>query len=105
MDKVHPNDDAQNDLCLLCIVKFPQRRAPEAHEERTYGSQGAGGDDQLRRSGWNERAAGDTCGGDACRAGCKLSQFTRICKGPGLRVMFSGIKICVSSSMPIGPYP
>jgi hypothetical protein len=35
----------------------------------------------------------------------KLSQFTKICKSPRLTVMFSGIKSCVSSSMPIRPYP
>jgi hypothetical protein len=35
----------------------------------------------------------------------ELSQFTKICKSPKLTVMFSGIKICVSSSMPIRPYP
>jgi hypothetical protein len=35
----------------------------------------------------------------------KLSQFTKIYKSPRLTVMFSGIKICVSSSMPIHPYP
>jgi hypothetical protein len=34
----------------------------------------------------------------------KLSQFTKICKSPRLTVMFSGIKIRVSSSMPIRPY-
>jgi hypothetical protein len=35
----------------------------------------------------------------------KLFQFTKIYKSPRLTVMFSGIKICVSSSMPIRPYP
>jgi hypothetical protein len=35
----------------------------------------------------------------------KLFQFTKICKSPRLTVMFSGIKICVLSSMPIRPYP
>jgi hypothetical protein len=36
---------------------------------------------------------------------CKLFQFTKICKSPRLTVMFCGIKICVSSPMPILPYP
>jgi hypothetical protein len=35
----------------------------------------------------------------------KLFQFTKICKGPRLTLMFSGIKIYVSSLMPIRPYP
>jgi hypothetical protein len=34
----------------------------------------------------------------------KLSQLTKICKSPRLTVMFSGITICVSPSMPIRPY-
>jgi hypothetical protein len=34
-----------------------------------------------------------------------LFQFTKICKSPRLTVMFSGIKICVSSSVPIRQYP
>jgi hypothetical protein len=35
----------------------------------------------------------------------KLAQFTKICKSPRLTVMFSGIIIYVSSSIPIRPYP
>jgi hypothetical protein len=35
----------------------------------------------------------------------KLFPFAKIYKSPRLTVMFSGIKICVSSSMPIRPYP
>jgi hypothetical protein len=35
----------------------------------------------------------------------KPFQFTKICKSPRLTVIFSGIKICESSSMPIRPYP
>jgi hypothetical protein len=35
----------------------------------------------------------------------KLPHFTKIYKGARLTVMFSGIKICVLSSMPIRPYP
>jgi hypothetical protein len=35
----------------------------------------------------------------------KLFQFTKICKSPRLTVMFSGIKIFVSSPMPIRAYP
>jgi hypothetical protein len=35
----------------------------------------------------------------------KLFQFTKICRSPRLTVMFSGIKICVSSSIPIRQCP
>jgi hypothetical protein len=34
-------------------------------------------------------------------SGSKEFQFTKICKSPRLTVMFSGIKICVSSPMPM----
>jgi hypothetical protein len=34
----------------------------------------------------------------------KLFQLTKSCKSPRLTIMFSGIKTCVSSSMPIRPH-
>jgi hypothetical protein len=40
-----------------------------------------------------------------CEISSKVLQLTKSCKSPRLTVMFSGIKICVSSSMPIRPYP
>jgi hypothetical protein len=59
----------------------------------------------IRLLHWTQPRCGDRYGFLWSPPWSKLFQITKICKSPRLTVMFSGIKISVSSSMPIRPYP